>query len=390
MLAARRHCSVLVFTLLVVACSMAQDASQRPQAPLFPEPDKVPLAVVSTVSVSSLPSRDLALALPLLCGREGTVVVRFFSMSPTQPPEGGEPLAISAEGKVVARFGTEKIADVQQPRPLGIFLADGDLYMLTSGQVPEGHQTKLRTPKGEVVQYPAVKRQYYVARFKGDGTYVAATALDIPFKPIQLGVFYNGDFLIAGEDPATGNPRLAIVSSRGAFLRSVELKGDIHAPTESEVRHGSQDKNALPRFAPGETYGESLMDVVYTSEIAGRGSDLLLFRPFGSTVFSISAGGEAHAVRLNVPGELQIHEVKPAQNSWFVEFTRHESGNKVGELVTYEFDSVTGDVLKQYIFPNDLGFGLACADGARFTVIMADSTSDGVKLVTLAPGVPNN
>jgi len=324
----------------------------------------------------------------MLCGREGTIVARFAAMTPTAATV-GDPVAISPEGKIVARFGREKITDVPQPVPGDMFLTDDGLEMLTMGLIPLGYQTKWRTPKGQVGQQPAVKGQYFVTRFKEDGTYTGKVALDIPFKPLQLGVFSNGDFLIAGQEEASGSPRVAIVGSDGAFRRWVELKGDVHARTESEMQGGAHDKTALPRFAPGGTSGESLTEVLGTSQIMGSGSDLLLFRPFGSSVFSISPGGEAHTRRLNAPGERQIFAMKPAHDSWIVEFTHHQSGDQGEEFEAYAFDPVTGDPLMQYIFPNDLGFGLACADGAQFTFVMADTAGDGVKLVRLAPGVPS-
>jgi hypothetical protein len=131
------------------------------------------------------------------------------------------------------------------------------------------------------------------------------------------------------------------------------------------------------------------MEVVHASEILSGGSDLLLFRPFGSSVFTISPGGEAHTIKLKAPRGRQLFAVKPARDEWIVEFTHQASGGKEEESEAYAYDPATGEPLRQYIFPNDLGFGLACADGTQFTFVMAEPSGDGVKLVKLAPGAPS-
>ncbi len=369
---------IVGFGLLMVACSAAQDAPRSSS-----EPAKVRLEVVSTVPVPSLPAQGLAL--PVLCGDGNTVVTRFAPI--TSPGDIGDPLAIAPDGQVVARFGREKINDVPQPFPLQPFLAGTDVYILTRAQVPQGYANKWKTPAGKTMEQQAVELRYFVARFKKDGTYVAAVPLDIPFTPLQLGVFDDGNFLIAGVDRAH-DPRIAIVSADGQLRRSLEPKGDVHALTEA---NGPQDKTALPRFpSHDDALGESLMDVLFGSQIVANGPDLLLFRPFGSKVFSVSASGEVEAKVLRVPEKVQIYTVKPTRKSWIVEFTYHEPGEKVEQLEAYAFDPATGDRIAGYVFPSDLGWGLACVDGAEFTVLMADTQANTLKLVKLAPGKPNN
>jgi hypothetical protein len=315
-------------------------------------------------------------------------VARLNSIStPVDPQSGtpilqtivGDPLAISPEGKVVARFGREKIYDVQQPFPVYAFVADNDAYVLVRGQKPLGQQTKWRTPAGEVVEGHAVEVRYFVAHFKEDGSYDRSVPLDLPFHPVQLGVFGDGSFLIAGADRA-GNPEIVIVASDGQVRKWIELKGDVHARTEAD---SAQDKTALPTFA--RNFGESLMGAVGGSQIIGNGSDLLLFRPGGSSVFSISLSGEVKTTTLKIPGQFQIYVVKPLPDKWIVELQRNDREAHRVVFETYAFHPATGEPLVQYLFPSDYGFGLACAEGSELTFVMADPQGEGLNLVKLAP-----
>ena len=108
-----------------------------------------------------------------------------------------------------------------------------------------------------------------------------------------------------------------------------------------------------------------------------------------SSVFSISPGGEVRIAKLDVPADVQIYAVKPAQNSWIVEFSHQEPGIEGLVFDTYAFDRATGQSLVKYIFPNHLGFGLACVDGTTFTFLLAEPEGNGAKLVKLAPGAPS-
>ena len=376
---------------LLTVSLLAQNGLPATKGPESLDVRKVSLALVSSVPVKSVPSQGLGLPIP--CDPDDTIVARFAPIPPPGGMLGGsvsDPVTIGADGRVVGRFGREKVNDVTKPLPLYAFLRDSKVYILTMGEVPLGYQINIKKPNGEVVQQPAMHSQYFIARFTKDGTYDGVLALDAPFRPVQLGVFESGDFLLAGKDMATGKPRVGIADSRGQFVRSLELIGDVHARDNSDQNPDSPDETALPRFDPGS--GTSLQEVVMTSQIVADGPDLLLFRPAGSSVFSISAGGEVRRVKLQVPGKVQLFAVKPSQNTWFVEFTHYSEGSNAELFDMYSFNPVTGEPINQYFFPNDLGFGLACADdgGKQFTFVMSAEDGNGLRLMKLAPKVGVN
>ncbi len=92
---------------------------------------------------------------------------------------------------------------------------------------------------------------------------------------IHPGVLGDGDFLIAATDK--DGPRVAIVGSNGQFRRFVKLTGDVHAPDESDKPGRQKDPTALPRIASGDDAEGSYLDVLYRSQIAGDGPNLLCF-----------------------------------------------------------------------------------------------------------------
>ncbi|MFZ0320679.1 MAG: hypothetical protein WAL56_16260 [Candidatus Sulfotelmatobacter sp.] len=274
---------------------------------------------------------------------------------------------------------------MSRPTIRGLFPKGTDVYVLGMGSTPLGYETRLRKPNGEIVSEPASKTSSFVGRFRRDGTYTGSVPLELPFKALQLGVFDNGDFLITGIDSSTSEPRAAIVASNGQLRRLLELKGDVHPLDDSSPNGPDRDPTALPRNKPWRGFAESLRDVVFTSQIAEDNRSLLLFRPSSGPVFSISPSGEVRARKLRIEGTYRLFTIKRARDSWIVEYIHDVPGSAAQEFSTYEFDPGDSRAKREYFFPTDLGWGLACADGDEFTFIVADEKAGMLKLVKLAP-----
>jgi hypothetical protein len=107
-------------------------------------------------------------------------------------------------------------------------------------------------------------------------------------------------------------------------------------------------------------------------------------------VFSVSPSGEVRVHQLKVKGDYRLYTIKATRNSWILEFLHNVPHSEAVEMSAYAFDPDGGTPLREYLFPPDLGWGLACADGDEFTVVMADQENNTLKLVQLAPaGKPN-
>jgi len=368
--------------LCVAAYSFAQDHPKHVSRDGAVAPQQVSLNELSTVEVPSLPAESIGA--PLLCDPADRVIFRMAT------PESGveDPVSVSKDGKTIVRFGREKINDIPSPVLISMFLNGSDVYILTGGTTPLGHQDRVVARKGDTIVSEATRSSRYIAHFAPDGTYAGAVPLDLPFKPARLGVFENGDFLIAGAEPSTDEPRLAIVSSNGQLRRFVELKGDVHGQGDSDTLGKDRDPTTLPRFGPPGT--KSLFNAVYLSQIAKDGPNLLLFRPMNGPVFSISPSGEVTVHELEVKGEYRLYTVKATRNLWIAEFLHDVPGSGAVELSTYAFDPESGAALREYFFPRDLGTGLACVDGDEFTFVMANEKTNTLRLVTLAQSAKPN
>ena len=370
----------LLCVLCVMSCSFAQSAPKRSRQAGIAAPEEVPLGGMSTIQLPSLPAESIGP--PLFCDSDGRILFRLAT------PMGVEdPVLISRDGKTVIRLGREKVSDIPRPHLSSMFLSGSDVYILTYGSTPLGYQQKLRTPTGEIVTQQAAKGGAFVAHFEPDGKYAGAVPLDLPFGTMQLGVFENGDFLIAGMEKATGEPRVAIVASNGQLRRMLELKGDVHAQDESGGLAKEKDPTALPRDGPMQdtpVFAQSLSYAVGFSRIVKDGPNLLLFRPMNGPVFSISPSGEVRVHKLKVEGDYSLYTIKATRNSWIVEFLHNLPNSPAVELSIYAFDPETGAPLREYLLPSDLGWGLACTDGDEFTFLMANNEKNTLSLATVS------
>ena len=383
-----RHCCRMLFCLWLAAFMFAQ-ATPPPTREPSAHVARVPLDEASSFPIPSLPAESIGA--PLLCDSDSRIVFRLAS------PEKGleDPVSVSGDGKTVIHLGSEKITDVPRPVFLSISVLGSEVFVLIRGSVPLGSETKWRAPTGEVVSQQASKGATYIARFAPGGNYAGAVRLDLPFKPMRFGVFENGDFLLAGADPSTDEPRVAILASNGQFRRFLDLKGDVHAEEVSGAPENDKDPTALPRLKPADNSPESFMTqtlrgVLSGSQIVKDGRNLLFFRPLNGPVFSISPSGQVTVHQLKIPGDFHLYTIKPTERFWIVEFLHQSAHGAAQEFSTYAFDPVTGDPLREYFFPADLGWGLACTDGSQFTFVLANEKTNSLQLVTLAPTAEPN
>jgi hypothetical protein len=250
---------------------------------------------------------------------------------------------------------------------------------------------KLRTPKGDVITQPKIKARDFIVQFRRDGTYVRSFPLDLPFAPRQIGAFPSGGFLAAGAaKDGTYKPVIALLKSSGDFDRYLELKGDIHL-LDTSKKKDSNDPTALPLRPPNAQEREKSLSIAENlSVIVPDGPNLLLVRSGQKApVFSVSAGGEVKAVNPEVPSGFTLYDLRTGQNTWVALYTHPRSEDPKDASVvleTYALDPSSGKAIARYVYPNFLGFGLACSDGFEFTVL--ERQEDKIELIKLVPTHP--
>jgi hypothetical protein len=379
------HCLMLLGVLVTSQKPQSLGSSAK-QFEMDPNASYVPLEINSKVEVAGV--SEPFLTLPVLCSSDDTIFVRMANTTGVNDLVG-----ISSDGKSITQFSASKISDINSPTILKFFVTDQDVYLLAAGSVPEGKTVEVRRPDGEMEKRKAYAEKKFISHFKHDGTYVAAVFLDIPFAPLQIGAFPNGDFLIAGEIAQTHEPRVALVGSNGQFKRFVELQRDIRLePSSPEIRRLEPDKpgyTSIPLV--GKRFGEGFSDGVRISMMVPYGRNLLLVRKGQkSPVFSISPGGEVQTVDLEVPQGYSLAELKATRDIWVALYTHRISDTQGVEFQTYSLDPQTGKTIERYSYPKFLGLGLACVQGSPPEFSFLTRENDRLVKVKVSPGHANS
>ncbi len=366
--------SLLVTLILLRALSLS--VAQELKAPA-PE-DSVSTAPVTALEMAS--SVEVAsisepfLSLPTLCSADHTIFVR---MAGTEGISGL--VSISNDGKNVIRFQSNKINDISNPKTRTFFVTESDVYILTTGSIPQENTLQIKKPNGEIEQQRLSTIQQFVARFGRDGSYRGAVRLDLDFTPLQVGVFPSGDFLLAGVTK-DNQVRVALVKSNGQFQRYVDLEGDIQLSKDSDTSGVKGPGLALPMT--GKRFGEGFQDSVHISFFTSDGTRLILVRKAANApIFSISAGGNVRTVKPRVPSGYTLADLKAADNIWIGTYTHRISEEAGLAIETFALDPVTGEITQSYSYPRFLGLGIACADGLEFSFLTRED--DKLKIIRL-------
>jgi hypothetical protein len=322
------------------------------------------------------------LTVPIVCGADGKIFVRAATTGGVADLTG-----ISSDGKSVTSFNAGKMDDIVNPSPTTFFIGDSDVYILVRGSKSDGSTLVLRRPDGSTERQQASSSQQFIAHFKDDGTYLGAVSLDLPFRPLQLGVFRDGDFLVTGITTDNQETRVAMVKSNGQFNRFVELKDDIRLRTDSG------DDTASPLSLPrtGKRFGEGFSEAVQGSTIIPDGTNLLLIRRGQRTpVFSISPGGQVQSIQLDVPSGYSLWDLKPAHKVWVVLYTHRLAEGAGVEFSSVATDPTTGKSLQSYSYAKFPGFGLACTDGIEFTFLVREDNKLKIVKLTSSRSSPSS
>jgi hypothetical protein len=291
-------------------------------------------------------------------------------------------VSISSDGKNVIHFQSNKINDISNPKTRTFFVTESDVYILTTGSIPQENTLQIKKPNGEIEQQRLSTIQQFVARFGRDGSYRGSVRLDLDFTPYQVGVFPGGDFLFAGATK-DNQVRIALVKSNGQFQRYIKLEGDIQLKKDTSEPGVKGPGLTLPMT--GKRFGEGFQDSVQISFFASDGARLVLVRKAANApIFSISAGGDVRTLKPRVPSGYTLADLKAADNTWIGTYTHRISDEAGLAIETFALDPVTGEIIQSYSYPRFLGLGIACADGLEFSFLTRED--DKLKIIRLLSG----
>lgn len=160
----------VVLDSLLLACASVVGQAQNLKSLAFVDRVPVPHDQVNG---------SFALQLPMKCGPDGTIYVRFAGA-------GSEPAVtlIREDEKIAANIRLSEIPE----------FSENDLY----DSAPGNSDVLVLSGHGR----PQVQTTYYMSRFKADGTYVSSVKVDTGFRPdfepLHIAEFLSGDLLIGG------------------------------------------------------------------------------------------------------------------------------------------------------------------------------------------------
>jgi hypothetical protein len=229
--------------------------------------DKVPIAIKKA---------GFAVQLPMKCGPDGTVYVRFAEAD-TEPAV----TLISEDGKLVSSIHLSAIPEFSENDFLDFAPAGGEVFVLSANGRPH------------------IPTTYYLSRFKTDGTYISSSTVDISFRPDfeprQIAAFPSGNLLVAGMvrgHDVPFAPFTAIFTDSGQFLREVTFKQDV---TDQDAKQEPSEEKL-----PWAQQIRDLLDVTFL-QTADDGNVYLMRHTPQGPVFAVSPGGSVRRIVLKPP-----------------------------------------------------------------------------------------
>jgi len=306
----------------------------------------------------SIKKAGYAVQLPMKCGPDGTIYVRFAEA-------GKEPAVtlIRQDGKILSSIRLSAIPELSESGLYDFAPATGEVWLLSG--------------KGK----PYAPTTYQVSRFKSDGTYISSATLDLGFRPDfepkEIAAFPSGNLLVAGivkGHDVPFAPFTAIFGDDGQFRRQVTLEKDV---TDKDATQQATNANF-----PWAQQIRNLLDGTYLQAADDGNAYLMRHTPTGP-VFVISPGGAARRVLLTPPvqgadlqwimasgGSIVAHyrlaSAEERKEHYLVVLDAWTKKNR--ETIRYEFD-----------YPNNAG-GMACYQSGSYTFI-AGGPEGGLQLV---------
>lgn len=316
------------------------------------------------------------------CDSQGDAFVQFASLVgfPAHIDPSSSIAEVILDGKRIVAYGTSPLSESDYPHArvtsFGV-LPDGKVYALifTRGNAPSNG--------------PRPDPQYYVERFKDDGTEDSMTPIHAPpgvahWFADQLGAFPDGNFLIVGtstestERPSAGSwqPFTAVYDPSGRFVSEVTLANDIvnnfdkGGTGRPRGTAGAQNQASPPEASKPQQYFEVAIST--GGLVNGPDGNVWILRASNPVrLYAIDSSGRVtQRLRFSspVPGLMPFDFGFAGPGQIFLDFVRPPATPSVpsgpSELLAI-FNTISQQFEALYTLPEDANKGLnalACSD----------------------------
>lgn len=165
--------------------------------------------------LSGLPHSP-AITLPLRCSPQGDAFLEILL-----PPDFRQRslVSISAAGKVTTYITPDMFENML---PITYFPAEKHLYKLIAAQKKSaaGGGSASAGEPGTTSHAPS---DFYVLKYKDDGTFEDVHKLDVSLVPVRLGAFPSGKLLVGGYETVNHAPQFLVMDSDGNNSHPIDL-----------------------------------------------------------------------------------------------------------------------------------------------------------------------
>ncbi len=280
-------------------------------------------------------------------------------------------IAISPKDKSVVELNVPILPELSSMRLGTFFVGESDLDAIITGTVETNHK-----PSNSASVEPD-ENHYYIARFGFDGQLRQMLKLDLPFRPVQIGVFPSGTLVAAGTDKS-GNSQVGFLKANGTLDRYIEMPD--FSGESKEVKDLAQ--NQFNGYAKG-----ALAWAIGVSDfVPFQGHLLFVLRQTSSTVYDISPSLQVRKVELHLPAGARLSALVSGKEFWTGQLATKVDGQR-GLTISYvNFDPETGLAKEKITSAAPLGMGLACMNDGLTTVIKREQ--DGTFVLVHTRPVP--
>jgi hypothetical protein len=180
----------------------------------------------------------------------------------------------------------------------------------------------------------------------------------VKFRPMRIGVFPDGKFLITGYDYGNQTPRVAILDSGGAYLTSVNLENAL--PTNNELQ------SSLPARYKMMPESERAAGAFNFYQMWPTPSGMALMKQGTTKIILITSGGGVRTVTPKLPEGYTVTSFVQSDKRWLLRAKGPDTEGQAGKFDIYEIRGDDGSLIRKLDTSPAPSVGFACEHDGEF------------------------